>query len=127
MIGNLVADPEARTTKGGKSQSNFRIAVQRHTANAQGVREADFFDVVAWDKSADFANRFLSKGRKVAIEGSLRNRAYEAQDGSKRRVTEIVVDNVEALDGRGDRQQQQSPSHHNDEFVEVDPDEELPF
>ncbi len=100
LIGNLVADPEARTTQSGISQSTFRIAVQRRFANQQGVREADFFTVIAWRQTADFCNRFLSKGRKVAVEGSIQNRSYDAQDGSKRYVTEIIADSVEAVGGR---------------------------
>ena len=100
LIGNLANDPEARTTQSGISQSTFRIAVQRRFANAQGVREADFFTVIAWRQTADFCNRYLSKGRKVAVEGSVQNRSYDAQDGSKRYVTEIIADNVDALGGR---------------------------
>lgn len=127
MIGNLVADPEPHTTNSGKSKSKFRIAVQRRSVNAQGVREADFFDVVAWEKTAAFVNRYLSKGRKVAIEGSLQNRTYEAQDGSKRHVTEIIASNVEAIGGREDRQPQPSQNVQDNEFVEIDPEDELPF
>ena len=100
MIGNLANDPEARTTQSGISQSTFRIAVQRRFANAQGVREADFLTVVAWRQTADFCNRYLSKGRKVAVEGSIQTRSYDAQDGSKRYVTEIIADSVEALGSR---------------------------
>ena len=100
LIGNLANDPEAFTTQSGISRSTFRIAVQRRFANAQGVREADFFTVVAWRQTADFCNRYLSKGRRVAVEGSVQNRSYDAQDGSKRYVTEIIADSVEALGGR---------------------------
>jgi len=127
MIGNIVANPEPHTTNSGKSKSNFRIAVQRRAVNAQGIREADFFDVVAWEKTADFVNRYLSKGRKVAIEGSLQNRSYEAQDGSKRHITEIIASSVEAIGGRDDRQQQPTNNSQEDEFVEIDSEDELPF
>ena len=102
LIGNLANDPEARTTQSGISQSTFRIAVQRRFANPQGVREADFFTVIAWRQTADFCNRYLSKGRKVAVEGSIQNRSYDAQDGSKRYVTEIIADNVEPVGSRED-------------------------
>lgn len=122
MIGNLAADPEARTTQSGISQSTFRIAVQRRFANAQGVREADFFTVVAWRQTADFCNSYLSKGRKVAVEGSVQNRQYDAQDGSKRWVTEIIADSVEALSAA--QEAGQKPA---DTFTEVDDDDELPF
>ncbi|MBR1558677.1 MAG: single-stranded DNA-binding protein [Clostridia bacterium] len=139
MIGNMANDPEARTTQSGISQSTFRIAVQRRFANPQGVRETDFFTVIAWRQTADFCNRYLSKGRKVAVEGSIQNRSYDAQDGSKRYVTEIIADSVEALGSRSEEGQsrprmdngptpppaQPAPPSMND-FTEVD-DDELPF
>ena len=137
LIGNLANDPEGRTTQSGISQSTFRIAVQRRFANAQGVREADFLTVVAWRQTADFCNRYLSKGRKVAVEGSIQVRSYDAQDGSKRYVTEIIADSVEALGGREDGGQPRTrdegptpppaaPAPAMNDFTEVD-DDELPF
>lgn len=148
MIGNLANDPEARTTQSGISQSTFRLAVQRRYANAQGVREADFFTIIAWRQAADFCNRYLSKGRKVAVEGSIQNRTYDGQDGQRHYVTEIVADNVEACGSArndagdpgptpppgpkapADRPEQQrmdySADAGPDDFTETD-DEELPF
>ena len=137
LIGNLASDPEAFTTQSGISRSTFRIAVQRRFANAQGVREADFLTVVAWRQSADFCNRYLTKGRKVAVEGSIQNRSYDAQDGSKRWVTEIIADSVEALGSREEGQARPmdngptpppaAPSGQAmNDFTEVD-DDELPF
>ena len=137
LIGNLANDPEARTTQSGISQSTFRIAVQRRFANAQGVREADFFTVIAWRQTADFCNRYLSKGRKVAVEGSIQNRSYDAQDGSKRYVTEIIADNIEPVGSRdeagaarprdnGPTPPPAAPAPASNDFTEVD-DDELPF
>ena len=139
LIGNLANDPEGRTTQSGISQSTFRIAVQRRFANAQGVREADFLTVVAWRQTADFCNRYLTKGRKVAVEGSIQTRSYDAQDGSKRYVTEIIADSVESVGSRGDGQGQARPRDNGptpppaapagpamNDFTEVD-DDELPF
>ena len=139
LIGNLANDPEGRTTQSGISQSTFRIAVQRRFANAQGVREADFFTVIAWRQTADFCNRYLTKGRKVAVEGSIQNRSYDAQDGSKRYVTEIMADSVEAVGGRDESQGQARPRDNGptpppappagpamNDFTEVE-DDELPF
>lgn len=138
LIGNLANDPEAFTTQSGVSRSTFRIAVQRRFANAQGVREADFLTVVAWRQSADFCNRYLTKGRKVAVEGSIQTRSYDAQDGSKRYVTEIIADSVEALGGRDEggaaRPHDNGPTPPpaapavpaSNDFTEVD-DDELPF
>jgi len=137
LIGNLANDPEAFTTQSGISRSTFRIAVQRRFANAQGVREADFFTVVAWRQTADFCNRYLAKGRKVAVEGSVQNRSYDAQDGSKRYVTEIMADSVEALGGRDEGQARPRDNGPTpppappagpamNDFTEVE-DDELPF
>lgn len=137
LIGNLANDPEAFTTQSGVSRSTFRIAVQRRFANAQGVREADFLTVVAWRQNADFCNRYLTKGRKVAVEGSIQTRSYDAQDGSKRYVTEIIADSVEALgsreEGGAPRQRDEgptpppaAPAPAMNDFTEID-DDELPF
>ena len=139
LIGNLANDPEPFTTQSGISRSTFRVAVQRRFANAQGVREADFFTVIAWRQTADFCNRYLTKGRKVAVEGSIQNRSYDAQDGSKRYVTEIIADSIESVGSRGDSQGQARPRDNGptpppaapagpamNDFTEVE-DDELPF
>ena len=136
LIGNLASDPEAHTTQSGIARSSFRMAVQRRYANAQGEREADFLPVIAWRQTADFCNRYLTKGRKVAVEGSIQVRSYDAQDGSKRYVTEIVADSVEALtpksegtpsDPAGRATSLGEGGQGGDRFVEVKDDEGLPF
>ena len=140
LIGNLANDPEAFTTQSGISRSTFRLAVQRKYANAQGVREADFLTIVAWRATADFCNRYLTKGRKIAVEGSITVRSYDGQDGQRHWVTEIIADSVEAVGGRKsegpgpeeppapkppeDRPEQQRMDYS--DFTEVD-DDELPF
>ena len=139
LIGNLANDPEPFTTQSGISRSTFRLAVNRRFANAQGVRETDFLTIVAWRQSADFCNRYLKKGNKVAVEGSIQTRSYDAQDGSKRYVTEIIADNIEALGSRNEeggapRQFDNGPTPpparpanaSANDFTEVD-DDELPF
>ena len=139
LIGNLANDPEPFTTQSGISRSTFRLAVNRRFANAQGVRETDFLTIVAWRQSADFCNRYLKKGNKVAVEGSIQTRSYDAQDGSRRYVTEVIADNVEFLssrneDGGAPRQYDNGPTPPPErpanasmnDFTEVD-DDELPF
>ena len=124
LIGNLANDPESRTTASGVSVCQFRLAVQRR------------FNIVAWRQTAELCARYLSKGRKVAVEGTIQNRSYDAQDGSKRYITEIVADQVEFLSSpQGDRQQRadnppppSEPSGYTsdpDAFTDVD--DELPF
>lgn len=128
LIGNLTADPESRTTNSGVAQCSLRIAVQRRFANAQGQRESDFFNVVCWRNTAEFAAKYLSKGRKVAVEGSLQTRSYDAQDGSKRYVTEVIADNVEFCDSAPKTATLPMPTNRDDgQFTEVDDDDELPF
>ena len=138
LIGNLANDPETRTTASGIAQCTFRLAVQRRFANAQGVREADFLTIVCWRQTAELCSRYLSKGRKVAVEGSIQTRSYDAQDGTKRYVTEIVAENVEFLGSRDEGSRQggfdapaapaprASAPASNGGFTEVD-DDELPF
>ena len=113
------------------------MAVQRRFANQQGVREADFLQIVCWRQTAELCARYLSKGRRVAVEGSIQTRSYDAQDGTKRYVTEIVAENVEFLSSREEGQRggydapaapaprMQAPAG-NGGFTEVD-DDELPF
>lgn len=129
IIGNLVRDPEARTTQSGISQSTFDVAVQRRYKSPDGKREADFLTVVAWRQNADFCNKYLSKGRKVCVEGSIQKRSYKAQDGSNRYVTEIIADTVEALSGqesRADNAYTENTDNEGNQFTEVQ-DNELPF
>ena len=136
LIGNLARDPETRNTPSGVSCTTFTVACNRRFVNQQGVREADFINCVAWRQNADFVARYLTKGSKVAVEGSIQTRSYDAQDGSKRYVTEVVADNVEFLSSpQGDRQQRadnppppSEPSGYSsdpDAFTDVD--DELPF
>ena len=138
LIGNLVADPELRKTASDISVCTFRIAVQRRFANQQGVREADFFNIVAWRQTAELCARFLTKGRKCAVVGSLQNRSYDAQDGTKRYITEVVADEVEFIGGNPNSGSQYNPGEvppppepsssytGNTGFTQVD-DDELPF
>lgn len=97
LIGNLVADPESKMLQGGFAYCTFRLAVQRRYAAQGGEKVADFLTVVCWRQLAELCAKYLAKGRKVAVEGSIQTRTYDAQDGSKRYVTEIVADSVEFL------------------------------
>lgn len=128
IIGNLTRDPESATTSGGIQKCSFTVAVQRRFANAQGVREADFIPVVAWRQLAELCGRYLAKGRKVAVGGSIQTRSYDAQDGTKRYVTEIIAENVEFLSSRDEPKEPSAPAPKAAQggFAEVD-DDELPF
>ena len=98
LIGRMCFDPELRYTPNGQAVSNFRIAVDRRVPNAQGEREADFIDVVAWRQNAEFCANHLTKGRLVLVEGRIQVRNWVTADGQKRRSVEVVADAVRALD-----------------------------
>ena len=99
LIGRLTADPELKYTPSGAAVTNFRIAVNRQFVNQQTKeREADFIDIVAWRQTAEFAANYLAKGRLISVEGRLQIRSYQAQDGTNRKVAEVVADNLQALD-----------------------------
>ena len=110
LVGNLTRDPELRKTQNDVSVCTFTIACNRRFTNANGQREADFLNIVVWRGQADNCYRYLKKGRRVAVSGSIQTRSYEGQDGNRRYVTEIVADEVEFLstanngnrDGNGD-------------------------
>ena len=128
LIGNIASEIESRTTQSGIQNATFRIAVQRKFKNASGEREADFLPVVCWRQTAEFCTRYLAKGRKVAVEGSVQTRSYDAQDGSKRYVTEIIAESVEAMDKAQANAQTgaQSTENANDGFTPYEEDD-LPF
>ena len=149
LIGNLTKDPEMRSTQSGVAVCNFTIAVNRRFRNPQtGQQETDFLNVIAWRQLAELCSKYLAKGRKVAVTGSMQTRQYEAKDGSKRTAWDIVADEVEFLTPQNQQSSTPSapgayttaaskgqdsgaayaPQPHNDfgGFTQVD-DEELPF
>lgn len=97
FIGNLSRALDVKQTTSGKNVCTFTLAVNRRYKGADGKTTADFFSVQAWGKLAELCARYLDKGSKVFISGELRNRSYEAKDGSKRTVTEIIANEVEFL------------------------------
>lgn len=97
LIGNLTRDPELTETPSGVAVCRFSIAVSREYANADGNRETDFFNITVWRGRAENCGKYLKKGNKVAIVGSLQNRSYEDKDGIKRNVTEVIANEVEFL------------------------------
>ena len=97
LIGNLTRDPELSQTPTGVSVCRMSIAVGRRFSNAEGGRETDFFNVTAWRGNAENCAKFLKKGNKVAVAGSIQVRNYERQDGSKGTSVDIVAAEVEFL------------------------------
>ena len=101
IIGRLTRDPEMRTTTSGTNSTTFTVAVSRNYTDANGERGTDFLNCVAWRKQAENIAKYCNKGSQVAVEGRIQTRSYDAQDGTKRYVTEIIADNVTFLGGRG--------------------------
>lgn len=129
LIGNLSRDPDYTTTPNGTPVCRFTLAVQRRFPDASGKRHADFLNVVAWRQLADLCGRYLAKGRKAAVIGEIQTRSYDAQDGTKRYITEIIADEVQFLspvnagqhDGNSNAPDAPPPG-----FEPVD-DDEMPF
>ena len=130
-IGNLTRDPELSETSNGVAYCRFSIAVNRDYKDSDGNKITDFFNVVAWRGHAEICGKFLKKGSKVGIVGSLENRSYEDKDGNKRTVTEIIVKEIEFLtpknsDGYGEPTPPPEPKRNESPQLEICEDE-LPF
>ncbi len=147
LVGRLARDPELRTTTSGKSVCSFSIAVDRRFKQ-EGQPTADFFSVVAWGRQAEIINQYLGKGRQIALSGRLQARSYDAKDGSKRYVTEVVLEEFDFIGSRNDQgapsngggynnqgmggAMQQQPVNNmpldvDDEFHLLADDEDVPF
>ncbi len=125
LIGNLTKDPELSTTNNGVKFCKFTLAVSR-SYSKDGKRETDFLPVVVWRAQADNCARYLKKGSKAAVSGSVQTRNYDAQDGSRRYVTEIAADEVQFLSTKND--DDNSAIEGVADFDELRPiDEDLPF
>jgi single-strand DNA-binding protein len=97
LVGRLTRDPELRYVASGDPVVNFAIAVERAYRNADGEREVDFIDIVAWRKLAEDTAKYTGKGHLVAVRGRLQVRSYDTQDGQRRKVAEVLADTVRFL------------------------------
>lgn len=102
LIGRLTADPELKHTQNGTAMTRFTVAVDRPYTKQGEEKQADFITVVAWQQRAEFICKYFSKGKRIALNGSIRTGSYTAQDGSKRYTTEVFADNVEFVDSKSD-------------------------
>jgi single-strand DNA-binding protein len=94
IMGRLTRNPELRRTQNGTAVAGFALAVDRDYKNADGTKETDFIEVVAWRSSAEFVSKYFTKGRMAIVEGRLQIRDWTDKDGNKRRNAEVVADNV---------------------------------
>lgn len=111
LIGRLTKDPELKYTSSGTAVCSFTLAVNRRFTSQNGEKEADFIPVVVWNKAAENCAKYLSKGRQKAVEGRLQIRSYDDKDGQRKRVTEVVAENVEFL-GSGQSQNSLAGQSH---------------
>ena len=102
LVGRLTRDPELRSTSSGFNTASFSVAVNRNFKNKDGYYDADFINCVAFISTADFVNKFFKKGSLISLDGRIQTRNYDAQDGTKRYVTEVVVENVEFVGGKNE-------------------------
>lgn len=131
IMGRLTKDPELRRTGSGVACTSFTLAVDRDYGN-NGEKETDFIDCVAWRSTAEFVDSYFTKGRMAVVSGRLQIRGWTDKDGNKRRVAEIVADNVYFGDSKRDAENSSgnaghSPAPAQDYAMLDDNDEQLPF
>ena len=125
VMGRIGKDLELRRTQSGKAVTSFPIAVDRDGKDAG----TDWFDVVAWERTAEFAEQYCAKGRKVVVDGRLQARDWTDKDGNKRRSVEIIANSVYFADSKP----QDEPAAYSvassspGEFSEIEDDGDLPF
>lgn len=127
LMGRLTRDPEIRYTGSEKAVCNFTVAVE----NGYGdKKQTDFINCVAWNKAAEFLEKYFTKGMMIIVDGRISTRTWEGQDGRKNYVTEVVVSEVSFGETRKQQEQarQTDPAHNNKEFTPLDGiDDDLPF
>ena len=131
LIGRLTKDPKLTTTGSGISVCRFALAVDRKFTNAYGEKEVDFLNIVAWRGLADNCNKYLRKGNKCGVVGSIQTRSYDATDGTKKYLTEIIAEEIEFLSPKTENENKpQTESQKRQEVMKdltpID-DSQLPF
>ncbi len=104
LLGRLTAKPELRYTSSNTALLRFTVAVNRNFTSADGKREADFINVVAWRKQAETIAKYFDKGNLIAIEGRLQTGSYDDKDGNKRYTTDVALDNFEFVESKSSRE-----------------------
>ncbi|HGO1458863.1 TPA: single-stranded DNA-binding protein [Staphylococcus aureus] len=129
LVGRLTKDPELRSATNGVNVGTFTLAVNRTFTNAQGEREADFINVVAFKKQAENVKKYLSKGSLAGVDGRLQTRSYENKVGQRVFVTEVVADSVQFLEPKNNNQQHNGQTQTgNNPFDNTEEDfSDLPF
>ena len=103
LVGRLTAKPELRYTGSNTAYTRFSIAVNRNFANADGKRDADFINIVAWRKQAETISKYFDKGNLIGIEGRIQTGSYDDKDGNKRYTVDVALDNFEFVESKASR------------------------
>ncbi len=128
LMGRLTKDPEVRYTQTGKVVTQFILAVDRPFKDADGNKETDFIPVVVWGKAAELVGNSCQKGHRLLIDGRLQIRSYEAKEGGKRWVTEIIANGVEFVERKSDKGGTSGDKSEFEQFGHAVPfDEGIPF
>ena len=134
IMGRLTKDPELRRTQSGTAVTSFSLAVDRDFKNQSGEKETDFIECVAWKNTAEFVSKYFQKGRMAVVSGRLQLRDWTDKEGTKRRIAEIVADNVYFSDSKQEQKQESKQDNFNSlynrvnqEFDEIGEDENCPF
>ena len=123
LVGRIAKEPELKRTQNDTAVCSFTVACQRKFKNADGKYDADFLNCVAWRQTAEFIQKYFIKGSPIALEGTIQNRSYQAQDGTKKYITEIVVDAVEFCGAANSKPNSEAKTEN---WQQVE-DDELPF
>jgi len=128
LIGRLTKDPELRYTQSAEPQAvaKFSLAVERNYTKPDGSREVDFFDVIAWRKTAEFISKYFIKGMRVALTGRLQQRRYE-HEGKNRSAIEVVAENVYFADGKKVTDNGEPMPDNFDPMSPVEGNDDMPF
>ena len=118
LTGRLTRDIEVEMTSTNKMYVKNSIAVKNDFKNADGNYDSEFINIVVWGNTADYLGKYAEKGLRVAVEGRLTTRSYDKADGTKGYVTEVVCNNVELLDNKKDKVEENTPT---EETQESDP------
>jgi len=101
LVGRLTRDPELRHTTTGRAVCQINLAINKPFSSQNGERDADFINVVVWDKQAENVSKYVTKGKMVAVEGRIQSRSYDDKDGKKVYITEVVANSVQFLSPAG--------------------------
>lgn len=132
LVGRVVHNPELKNTPTGNAVTTFAVAVERSRSGQDGQKVVDYIDVVAWRKTAEFVSKYFSKGSWIAVNGSLQTRTYEDKNGNKRKVYEVLADNVHFCGGKSEATTSDPLDKLNafdvvSEYDEEDDDGDFPF